>query len=452
MKTLWYMGAKGRLVPDISEMIADITPKGQLVFDIFGGTGAVSQSLVSDYTVYANDVQSYSSVVLGATVEHGPRSARRLRTMLDFDKDIGERFRAHKKTLLKAFKDPVEKEREGLREALAGRLETYRNFVEQTPIYPCPKKELAPLWKNAAAYLTDAAFPEKEAKPGRDHHHLMTSYYQGVYFGLEQAIELDALRVAISEIRGHYAARKRRHYLAALLCAASVSTSGTSHFAQPRNLKLDRELKAVAKRRAGSIPTVMKDYSQKLKEYLGKTKFNSGNKVYKSDYRSLLSRVRRRPATIYADPPYTADNYSRFYHVLEVLARYDYPRLARRRDGQLSKGRYPERDYRFQSGFCAAPKVEDEFRRLARSSSRLGSSLVVSYALPTGLLFKRFLPGCGTEKRALKRFLGLFREHYKRVSLVQRSLMHSGQGDSNHRVTELLVRCRLPRKAAGCAI
>ncbi|MDF1665248.1 MAG: DNA adenine methylase [Planctomycetota bacterium] len=452
MKTLWYMGAKGRLVPDISEMIADITPKGQLVFDIFGGTGAVSQSLVSDYTVYANDVQCYSSVVLGATVEHGPRSSSRLRALLNFDKDIRPRFDKHKAVLLKAFKEPIEKEREGLREALDGRLENYRRFVQETPIYPCAKKDLAPLWKNAAPYLTEDAFTGFKGKQSRDQQHLMTSYYQGVYFSLEQAIELDSLRVAISEIEGHYAARKRRHYLAALLCAASTSTSGTSHFAQPRNLKRDRELKAVAKRRASSITGVMKDYSGKLKEYLSQTKFHSGNKVYKSDYRSLLSRVRRRPATIYADPPYTSDNYSRFYHVLEVLARYDYPRLARRRDGQLSKGRYPERDYRFQSGFCAAPKVENEFRRLAHSSSRLGSSLVVSYALPTGLLFKRFLPGCGTEKRALQQFLGIFRECYKKVSLVQRSLMHSGQGDSNHRVSELLVRCRLPRKAAGCAI
>ena len=446
------MGAKGRLVPDISEMIADMTPKGELVFDIFGGTGAVSQSLVSDYTVYANDVQHYSSVVLGATVEHGPRSSARLRSLLDFEKDIRPGFDKHKSQLLKVFKGPISEERRGLSEAMEGRLDVYRNFVRDTPIYPCVEKDLTKLWRGAARYLTEKAFAEGALKKGEGPHHLMTSYYQGVYFGLEQAIELDALRVAISEIEGHYAARKRRHYLAALLCAASVSTSGTSHFAQPRNLKLDRELKAVAKRRVSSISGVMKSYSKGIKEYLAKTKFQNGNKVYKSDYRSLLSRVRRRPSTIYADPPYTADNYSRFYHVLEVLARYDYPPLLRRRDGQLSKGRYPSREYRFQSGFCAAPKVEDEFRRLARCSSRLGSSLVVSYALPTGLLFKRFIPGCGTEKRALQRFLGLFRERYKRVSLVQRSLMHSGQGDSNHQVTELLVRCRLPRKAAGCGI
>jgi adenine-specific DNA-methyltransferase len=281
-------------------------------------------------------------------------------------------------------------------------------------------------------------------------HHLMTSYYQGVYFSLEQSIDLDALRVAIASIRGHYAARKRRHYLAALLCAASQSTSGTSHFAQPRNLNSDRELRAVAKRRVGHIPDLTRRFSTRIKDYLKKTKFQRGNKVYTSEYRSLLRRIRRRPDTIYADPPYTSDNYSRYYHVLEVLARYDYPVLARRRDGRVSKGRYPLRTYRFQSNFCAGPRVEDEFRKLVHVSANLGSSLVLSYAIPTGLLFKRLMPGCGTENRALNRFLGLFKQRYKKVTLKKHSLMHSGQGDSNLQVTELIVGCRHPREAAGC--
>ena len=51
-----------------------------------------------------------------------------------------------------------------------------------------------------------------------------------------------------------------------------------------------------------------------------------------------------------------------------------------------------------------------------------------------------------------RRFLSLFRDRYRRVSLRKRALMHSGQGDSNRQVIELLVLCRAPREAAGCAI
>jgi adenine-specific DNA-methyltransferase len=448
MKTLWYMGAKGRLVPDISETIADITPPRGLVFDIFGGTGAVSQSLVSDYTVYANDVQHYSSVVLGAMVEHGPQSADRLHSLLNFKRDIQKRYEFYKAKLMANLSEPVQQERRLLKAVLRGSVEEYRKFVLSTPLYPTAKKDIAPIWRKGARYFMEQGF---EGKASTDVHHLVTSYYQGVYFGLEQSIDLDALRAAIASIKGHYAARKRRHYLAALLCAASISTSGTSHFAQPRNLTRDRDLKAVAKRRVRPIPDLMQDFSKQIKTYLKSTSFQRGNKVYTSDYRRLLSRIRRRPDTIYADPPYTADNYSRYYHVLEVLARYDYPLLARKSDGRLSKGRYPLQTYRFQSDFCTARRVEDEFRKLVHSSANLGSSLVLSYALPTGLLFKRLMPGCGTQNRALKQFLALFKERYKKVSLRKRSLMHSGQGDSNLQVTELIVRCRHPREAAGCA-
>jgi hypothetical protein len=140
------------------------------------------------------------------------------------------------------------------------------------------------------------------------------------------------------------------------------------------------------------------------------------------------------------DPPYTADNYSRFYHVLEVIAGYDYPDLERDRGGKVLRGRYPVLGSRFQSDFCRRSRVEDEFRKIIRAASAAGAKLVISYASPTGLLLKRYAAE-GSRKAPLKRFQDLCREGYSRVRVLTCPLNHSGQGDSTLRVEEVLVVC-----------
>ena len=146
------------------------------------------------------------------------------------------------------------------------------------------------------------------------------------------------------------------------------------------------------------------------------------------------------------DPPYTADNYSRFYHVLEVLVRYDYPTLATDAAGQVLRGRYPEIDGRFQSGFCRRADVEDEFRQVIRAAAHTGAKLIISYSSPTGLLLKQYAktdPDCDP----VSKLEALCGESYRRVVTRRRDLMHSGQGDSNLKIEELLVICRQPRFA-----
>lgn len=59
---------------------------------------------------------------------------------------------------------------------------------------------------------------------------------------------------------------------------------------------------------------------------------------------------------LYADPPYNSRQYLPNYHVLETIARYDYPEIS---------GVTGMRDYRRQkSDFCTARGVEGAFRRM----------------------------------------------------------------------------------------
>src|SRR5262249_20541435 len=107
----------------------------------------------------------------------------------------------------------------------------------------------------ARSIFTRATIQARRRDPTLSPYLLVSSYYPNVYVGLRQAIAVDSLRFAIDRLdpRDRFAARKRDHYLAALLHALSVTTSATSHFCQPRGLTRDVEVKAVIARRAVSL-------------------------------------------------------------------------------------------------------------------------------------------------------------------------------------------------------
>jgi adenine-specific DNA-methyltransferase len=82
--------------------------------------------------------------------------------------------------------------------------------------------------------------------------------------------------------------------------------------------------------------------------------------------------------TVYADPPYTRDQYSRYYHVYETLYKYDYPSIQ-------GIGRTPSR--RFQTVFSQKSQVVSAFRLLMRRLRKWRVRVVLSYP-SDGLLTK----------------------------------------------------------------
>lgn len=64
---------------------------------------------------------------------------------------------------------------------------------------------------------------------------------------------------------------------------------------------------------------------------------------------------------LYADPPYNSRQYLPNYHVLETIAKYDYPSI---------RGVTGMRDYESQkSDFCSKTKVEDAFARMIEQAN-----------------------------------------------------------------------------------
>jgi len=84
---------------------------------------------------------------------------------------------------------------------------------------------------------------------------------------------------------------------------------------------------------------------------------------------------------VYADPPYTRDHYSRFYHGLETLTLQDRPIISKTKIGgtlRLSRGLY--RQDRHQSPFCIKSQAPNAFHELFKITSEKDKILMLSYS------------------------------------------------------------------------
>ncbi len=475
-RTIWYMGAKARVLTGfLDEILEQSLEPGQSVFDLFSGTATVAFHCARSFQVIANDVQRYAHIIAKSLIERPPGGGVKFSNTLDFDGDLSRAFEKNRSKLQRLYAAPLAVEDLLLEEygqlnggrPAPGLAAQYREFLE-TPgglyggggIGPAGAgrssraRSVDPLYRRAATLLGESSIGRYRKNPRLRPACLITSYYANVYYGIRQAIDLDSLRAAIDDLGdpGPLPERKRIHYLSALIHAASVTTSGTSHFAQPRQLRKDSELLAMARRRRLDVLKTFREFSEEIAQAVASTELHRKNRCLCADYRRLLEDASKGPLwipevradLIYMDPPYTADNYSRFYHVLEALACYDYPPLQRNAQGRVTAGRYPEIANRFQSAFCRPRTVEGEFERIITASANSGSKLVISYGSPNGLLLKVYRKKHGG-KDPVGLLAGLCRARFKSVEVLRRRLLHSGQGDSNIDTDELLLVCERPR-------
>lgn len=405
--TIWYMGAKTRLLRPLEQAIAPLlwrkagTP---VLLDLFAGTGVVGARFAGRARIVANDAQAYAAVLARAVLVPAREAEEGLEGVLAAARAIGRRLEKPYGRLV----------REEARFLASDDVAAYRAFIEE-----------------------DLARQDPENEGSRGRANLATAYFRNVYFGVAQAVAIDALRGALEAAPEP----RRTLYLAALLFAASRATSGTAHFAQPRGLAKDREIRAMLGRRRIDVRALFAARVRFLAREAGRG-FAGENEVHELDHRALFERLPPgRIDVIYADPPYTRDQYSRFYHVLETLVRYDFPRLARNPRGAPLAGRYPELARRFRSRFTSPALVEDEFRRVTEEAAKRGAALVWSYSRTNGLLLERW----GGDVRP---FEELLHSYFNEVKVSEHRLLHSGQGDKNHAAAELIAVCQKPRKGS----
>src|SRR5205823_5691960 len=112
-----------------------------------------------------------------------------------------------------------------------------------------------------------------------------------------------------------------------LIHAHSYASAGTGHFAQFRDLDSIPSVTDVFKYRTKSVHAY---FIRKYDEVIEASQQNSMRHLSSSttaNYEDVLgdARIMEKVGLIYADPPYSFVHYSRFYHAVENLCRYDYP-------------------------------------------------------------------------------------------------------------------------------
>lgn len=409
-----YMGSKRELLEQIGEIIGKTIPKEKALLDIFAGTCSVGIYLRDRHPVYSNDVQLYSKFISKGTIEAEPIDITNAQIwdllVQNYEKNF--QFVSSKLSNLLRTSNSFKK-REAWDKAS---LEQYLRFIETVP---------SPLNNSGSdeehAWITGEY--TKQSAEGRAFPYVQTAYlFSEMYFGMEQAVAIDSLKYAIDSLPSERS--NLAHILhTALIHSYSYNSAGTGHFAQFRDLStLSSVIDVFSYRRR----SVLDYFFRKAEEIIDAVKTNRHHKNSKSfsrDYRELLDdhSIMENVGLVYADPPYTFVHYSRFYHAIENLCRYDYPIVEH-------KGRY--RMDRHQSPFCIKTSVPKAFQEIFEKTAKRKTPVLISYS-NTGMIQLEDINRIATENG------------YK-LTLLEVDHKHSTMGrlkDKNRDVKEALLLC-----------
>lgn len=445
-----YMGSKRPLLDFIIPVIREYCDEGQTILDLFAGTHSVGYALKAWHRIIANDIQEYSSAI-GRAIISNQRGVKR--SFDDVWTRLKETYEENYSALAESLADPLQREQNCLREYatvletplfdnptyLSGLLQSYKVLLEQYPYYnsdSCFNGDENRHWDPGLRALFAQWISSRKTDNNTFPYSLFSMYYAHSYFGIAQSVTIDSLRYAIDMVfpadSGSDKDQALRNIcLSAMMYAASYCVAAPGHFAQFLSFDPQKEsgYRAIFHHRMQSFLDRFGDKVQGIYEQLEPSPYK--NECYCLDYRELLRNdaIMDKVDLVYADPPYTSVHYSRFYHILETLVRYDYPE-------SMYTGRY--RNDRHQSGFCQKSNVETEFRHLIGSLSQRHKTLVISYP-DTGLI-------------SLSELVRLCEEYYLKPYYVikenQKNYIHSTlggkTGNARKDVIEALIICTKP--------
>jgi adenine-specific DNA-methyltransferase len=314
-----YMGSKRWMLSNgLGSLLTERAGHAERFVDLFSGTAAVSWHVASgtDVPVLAADLQAYSSVLARAVVG-------RTREM-------------------------------GITELI----EQWIELSEQRSLED-------PLWAKANRFDIDGLTPQQVVKArelcaGADGS--ITRAYGGYYFSPAQAIMIDSLR---AELPGREP--KRSVCLASLIWAVTRCVASPGHTAQPFQptitaLPFIREawLKDVVSATKDVLPTIA-TRSAKVR-----------GRAMVGDATSVAEREVGSGDLVFLDPPYSAAQYSRFYHVLETLAHGSCGAVT-------GEGRYPPPAERPKSLFSLRSQAAPALKELLSALGGAGCEVIMTF-------------------------------------------------------------------------
>lgn len=320
-----YMGSKRFMLNNgLGKLIREQLPHANRAVDPFCGAGSVVYFVAqnSDKQIIAGDLQSYAVVLANAV--------------------IGRTKKIDTKTLEKTWLDTAKKKLE--KSALFSHaVELDKQYSKRVEVWVRKSRELCKTRSTVGPVWVA---------------------YGGYYFSPKQALTFDYLINALPKT-----SESRNLCLAAIIIAAARCAASPGHTAQPfQPTKTAREFIKEAWER-----DVIKSCTNALKE-IAPLHSKVKGKATVSGAKELISNLEKGDLVI-VDPPYSGVQYSRFYHVLETIARG--------KCGPVSGvGRYPSLSERPQSAFSKAGEsleaLEDLISELARKET------TVIFAFPKG--------------------------------------------------------------------
>lgn len=430
-RPIHYLGSKLRVLTSIEQAIDRLDPSGGPVCDLFSGSATVSRYLSRRRQVLAVDIQDYARVLAAAVLNGEPTlSVASVEQALADD--------SHGIALRWAVAPLVELETEVALSAMHGEVEPLCEILQLGNLASLGEAQLHAAPPLATALRETLNRVNGLNLSGSDT--VCIRHFGGQYFSFAQAAELDTI-ASLARGRGNLV------LLAATLSTASqlVNSIG-KQFAQPirprdkSGVPKHHVVKKILAERGLSARSV---FMGCLRQYEGLAVDRRDHVAVRADFRDALTKPAIKPSVVYADPPYTRDHYSRFYHSLETIALGDDPGITMSNLGGgdvQSRGGY--RAGRHQSPFCIKSEAPAAFSALFAGVAALRVPLVLSYS--------GYDPSTQARPRvmALETVVSLARQYFGDVQVEQllnlehmklntTSLNKAGKG-----TTEVLLLCR----------
>lgn len=307
-----YMGSKRWMLQNgLGKLIAQEVGGAERFIDLFAGSCAVSNHVATNYEipVTACDLQTFSAVLARAV--------------------LGRESKIDSARLWASWYARARELRRLLHPPSSSRL-------KQATVY------LHRRWCSKQAWL-------------------MTRSYGGHYFSALQAVWLDALRQTLPDDEPAKSAA-----LAALIRTASKCAAAPGHTAQP--FQPTRTAKPFLKEAWSKSITAQ--CKQELSAVSGQHAVVRG-RARICDANDAAESVRAGDL-VFVDPPYSGVHYSRFYHVLETLARG-------RCSEVVGAGRYPDIEERPRSKYSVKSESAAALGDLFAAISSRGAKAIVTF-------------------------------------------------------------------------
>lgn len=357
-----YMGSKAVLASQLLDIVDATEAAETTMVDLMCGSGVMAAAFARQFPTIASDAQEFCRL-LGLVQGGGMTRA------------LGE-------AVAQRVVDGARRRFNELSDEVRRSIDVESQLINSELAIGDPEalfqqlRERLDLWEKNNLGSLDAV--NEAYRSGR----LLGHLYGGVFFGDRQAAELDCLRRSISDLSDE---TERTWALGALVCAASACayTYG-GHFAQPRldisdSGKARGDIYEALKQR--SLSVTHEFFTRLTSLAMESENVEHAVSVVAGPWEAAIPAVARTigcsPVCVYIDPPYTRDEYSRYYHVLEAVVRYQPQAVS-------GKGRLPRRgsEGRFASKFSGrrADLIEAEIARAIRACLAQGWNCLWSYS------------------------------------------------------------------------